>query len=170
MSIVCLKCGRSESDDDAEFCSGCGAPFPKPEAPAAAAPTPKKKKKKAEAATTPEEKGPFCASCRKETTHETAGQVSEGYLFGRSFWLFGERRCNTCGSEVRTLWNVALGIPLTPIASYRYKVATGDVEHRRWRFFSRRLPELEQSQVRSTRIVSLMLVLIVVGLLYWKYR
>jgi hypothetical protein len=114
----------------------------------------------------------FCEGCVKQSTDETAGDVSEGYLFGRSFWLsgFGVRPCATCGSEVRTLWHVVLGIPLTPIASYRYKVAGGSVEHGRWRFHSRRLPELERGQITTTRLVSLVMVLIVAGIIYWRSR
>lgn len=175
MSITCAKCGRAERDDDATFCSGCGAAFSKADAPAVAVveaePKPKKKKKQREADPEPEESGPFCAACRKESSDDTAGEVSEGFLFGRSFWLssFGARRCDKCGSEVRTLWNVVLGVPLTPIASYRYKLAEGSIEHRRWRFHSRRLPELEHAQIRTTRILSLIMVLIVAGLIYWKH-
>lgn len=199
MGITCTACGREERDDTALICSGCGVPFaesgsaaakeeapapaepppagaapePAPEAAAEAGPTKAKggkAKKKREAAAVAA--GPFCERCTGESSDETAGEVSEGFFFGRSFWLsgFAARRCETCGSEVRTLWNVIAGVPLAPIASYRYKVAEGDVEHRRWRFYSRRLPQLESGQVSTTRIVSLLMLLVVAALIYWKTK
>lgn len=186
MGITCTACGREERDDTALICSGCGVPFAesgsaaaKEEAPAEpateavppAAPVKAKAgKAKKKGETAPIAAAPFCERCTGESSDETAGEVSEGVFFGRSFWLsaFGARRCETCGSEVRTLWNVVAGVPLAPIASYRYKVAEGDVEHRRWRFHSRRLPKLEGDQIRTTRIVSVLMLLIVAALIYWK--
>jgi hypothetical protein len=185
MGIICASCGRDEKDDTALICSGCGVPFEKsggategatePE-PAAASSEPREKSKTGKAkkkrAAGPAAAAPFCERCTAESSDESAGAVSEGYFFGRSFWLssFGARPCDTCGSEVRTLWHVIVGIPLVPIASYRYKIAEGDIEHRRWQFHSRRLPQLESAQVRTTRVLSLLIVLIVAGIIYWKSR
>jgi hypothetical protein len=91
----------------------------------------------------------FCDRCQTESTDDTAGGFKQG-MFGREF-KGRLRACPDCGSWVATLWSQFLYFPLTPLGTYRMKMGKVGFGGS-FRFWSRKLPALDRTQVKSTRL------------------
>jgi len=89
----------------------------------------------------------FCERCVAESTDETPGDISTMNGIGRKFYGSAEP-CPECASVVRTLWWTFIDFPIIPLGSYRYKTSEEAVT--RSRFWCRKLPAVNSSQVFKT--------------------
>lgn len=65
-----------------------------------------------------EEGNPFCGGCRASSSAPGAPSLATNQGIGRMFHGRA-KRCEACGSSVRTLWWVFLLLPVVPLGSFR---------------------------------------------------